>query len=156
MNLMDTATRGVTGAMAAVAGKAASRALPSFAGLPTTGNVGMAIEALSAVVLGGVADRFVGGRLGEYVLVGGLMGPLERVIASLDVPVLSPALSGYVPTYRNPFRSDYPRHHMGAYPASGTAGGRLAAYANNGLGAYAPGGSIPALPVEAAGAGMYR
>lgn len=85
---------GVKNAASIVAGKAAARAIPQALGLPQTGATGIAVQIGAALAAGMLADRFAGGRIGEFVLAGALAAPLESAIKKANVPFLSPALAG--------------------------------------------------------------
>ena len=137
-----SALKGLSGAAAALTGKVATRAVPEMVNLPRQGNVGLATEALVALGVGLVGDALVP-RWGDYIMAGAFMGPLERVIRDANIPVLSTALSGYVPTSRNPFRRDYPR--VGSY----SSGAPLGSYASTGRNGF----SVPAEVVQGR---MYR
>lgn len=102
-DLLDSLTAGVMGAGGVLVGKAAARSLPQLLTLPQAGNVGLAVQAATAVVVGWLADRFVGRDVGSMVLAGGLSAPMESLVIRLNIPWLSPALSsaGTVSGYAN-------------------------------------------------------
>lgn len=104
---------GLVGTGQALAGKVAVRAIPDAIGLQKSGNVGLAIQLVTALLVSAAADRFVSEEAGQFVLVGGLMSPVEELVKGLNIPVVSPALSGYHPA-------------LGRYVPS--AGGRLGRY----------------------------
>lgn len=83
---------GTIGAVEGVLGKAVTKTLPGVLKLPTTGNVGLAIQMLTAVVLGWAADEVAGEHMGEMVLVGGLMAPIETAVENAQLPYLAPML----------------------------------------------------------------
>lgn len=83
---------GVVDSVEIVVGKAAARSIPQIAKLPTSGNVGIAIQIGAALVLGYLGDR-VSPEIGRNVLAGGLLGPLEDLIVTANVPWISSALS---------------------------------------------------------------
>jgi len=102
-DLVDTFINGAMGAGGVLVGKAAVRSLPQLLSLPQAGNVGLAVQAATAVAAGYVADRFVGSDVAQYILAGGLSAPMESLIIRLNVPWLATALAssgavaGYVP-----------------------------------------------------------
>ena len=118
-NIVKTLTDGAQGALAAIVGKAAARAIPAQVGLPTTGPVGLATQGAVAIVLGMVAQK-VSPRHGPFVVAGALMGPMEQVIRDLNLPVISSALAAY------PGYPALPSGNPALMPQGGRAG--LAAY----------------------------
>lgn len=101
-DLIQTFTDGVMGAGGVLVGKAATRSLPQLLGLPQGGNTGLAIQAATAVLVGFVADRFIGPDVASYMLAGGLSAPMENLVVRMQVPWLSTALStGAVAGYVN-------------------------------------------------------
>ena len=133
-------TGGVYGALGVLVGKAGARTVPVLANLPKEGPLGLGVQAATAIVLGMIADRFLGKRLGEFVLVGALTAPLETLAVAYRIPFLAPALS----------------------PTTGAA--ELGAYYGYPLGAYVTREGAPALgayvepdlmPDVGAGVGAY-
>ena len=92
--MVRTLTDGVQNAAAAVVGKAAARAIPAQAGLPTSGPMGIAVQLGAALAVGMVANK-VARRHAPFVVAGALMAPIEDAIKSMGIPILSPALAGY-------------------------------------------------------------
>lgn len=130
---------GAMGAGGVLVGKASARAIPALVGLPQAGNVGLAIQAATAVAVGWLADSFVGRDVGQYVLAGGISAPLESLVVRLNIPFLSSALAqapGTVGAYvmprralRNPAPRALPRPgRVASYvqPASGWDAGSFA------------------------------
>lgn len=80
------------GAVGIVAGKVASRALPSLVGLNQVGFAGVAIQAVSAFAAGWAAGKFINPEFGKMVLAGGLAGIIEGYIKAANIPVVSATL----------------------------------------------------------------
>lgn len=75
-------------------GKAGTRVIPSMLpNLPKEGNVGLAVQALTAVVLGMLAGMVVKPAQAKMILAGGLTAPVETLVVAMDVPFLAEALS---------------------------------------------------------------
>lgn len=72
-----------------VVGKAATRAIPNLVGLPTTDALGLAVQGLSALVVGWAAHAFISPNAGKMMLAGGLSAPIESFIKSMNIPFLS-------------------------------------------------------------------
>lgn len=85
-------TDGAMDATLVLAGKAATRTIPLAANLPKGGNLGLAVQALTAVVVAMVAQRVLSPARARMVLAGGLSAPVETLIVSYKVPFLAPAL----------------------------------------------------------------
>ena len=102
-DMLDTLTNGALGAGAVLVGKAAVRSLPQLLSLPQAGNVGLAVQAATAVAVGWIADRFIGRDVGEMMLAGGLSAPMESLAIRLNIPWVSTALAsaGTVSGYAN-------------------------------------------------------
>lgn len=112
LNFVKRLTGGVYGALGVLVGKAGARTVPVMANLPKEGPLGLGVQAATAIVLGMIADRFLGKRLGEYVLVGALTAPLETLAVAYRIPFLAPALS---PTTAAAELGAYYRYPLGAY-----------------------------------------
>lgn len=84
---------GAVNAAYILVGKAAARTIHTVTGLPKMGNTGLAVQALSAVVAGMIADAVIGASRAKFVLAGGLTAPLETAIVAFNVPFLAQALS---------------------------------------------------------------
>lgn len=94
-DMVGKLTSGAMGAAQALVGKTAVRVVPGMLGFQKAGNVGMAIQVALALALGWAGDEFVSDELGHYLLIGGLMGPMEQLAVNLQIPMVSDALSGY-------------------------------------------------------------
>lgn len=86
------ATEGAVDAFLVLTGKAATRSIPLLANLPKEGNIGLAVQALTAIVVGMVAQQFLKPAQAKMLTAGGLTAPLETLIVSYNVPFLAPAL----------------------------------------------------------------
>lgn len=94
--MVRTLTEGATGALAAIVGKAAARAIPQQFGLSTVGTMGIATQGGVALLLGIVASKLPMARKhAPFIVAGALMAPMEEIVRSLNIPVLSPALAAY-------------------------------------------------------------
>jgi hypothetical protein len=126
MKPLETLIEGTWGALGVTLGKAAARAVPQQLGLPTAGPVGIAVTAATALGLSMVAER-VSRKYAPFIVAGALAAPMEQIIRDRNIPILSPALSGY----------SLAGYSLGTYdPANpdpellrGGGGGGLAAYA---------------------------
>lgn len=86
-------TQGAMDAVLIVVGKAGARTIPTMLpNLPKEGNVGLAVQALVAVVIGLAADMVLKPAQSKMVMAGGLTAPIETLVVSLDVPFLADAL----------------------------------------------------------------
>jgi hypothetical protein len=83
---------GVIDAGEVLVGKVVVRTVPGLIGFGSSDTIGLAIQALTAIVAGGVAHTFVNHNAGKMVLAGGLAAPLETLIKSLNIPLISSAL----------------------------------------------------------------
>ena len=124
-NIIRTLTDGIVEAGQILVGKAAVRTLPDLAGLPKQGNMGIAIQAGAALVIGYVADMFLGRQAVRAITAGALTAPLETLIVSYKVPWLAQALS---PVTQNA--------SLGAYYRGGGGGGTIARATAPGMGRY--------------------
>ncbi len=125
-NIIRTLTDGLVEAGQILVGKAAVRTLPDLAGLPKQGNMGIAIQAGAALVIGFVADMFLGRNAVRAITAGALTAPLETLIVAYQIPWLSGALA---PVTAN--------GALGAYVQRGGGGpGRVAAATAPGMGRY--------------------
>lgn len=113
--LVPMVTQGFKDAAGVVVGKAAARAIPQMVGLAQAGYVGMAIQAVAAVAAGWAANRFIGANFGRMVLAGGLSAPLESLVKSLNIPIISAGLSDdYLPGIGSyPMLAAYPQELSG-------------------------------------------
>ena len=80
---------GVIDAGEVLGGKIVVRTLPGLVGLPTTDMLGLSVQALTAVLAGGVAHTFINPNAGKMVLAGGLAAPLETLLKGLNIPFIS-------------------------------------------------------------------
>lgn len=101
-------TDGAVGAFQILTGKALARAIPEMVGMPKEGPTGIAIQGAVAIFAGMMARQFFGAEAGKMVLAGALTAPVETLIVTANIPVISPALSAY------PMLSAYPEYD-GAY-----------------------------------------
>ena len=92
-NLMGTLMDATIEAGQILVGKAAVRTIPDLAGLPRAGNLGIAVQAGTALALGFVANMFVSRSAARAITAGALTAPLETLIVSYQIPWLSQALS---------------------------------------------------------------
>lgn len=83
---------GVIDSVEIIAGKAAVRSVPQLVKLPTTGNVGIAVQVATALVFGFLGDK-VSPEIGRNLLAGALTAPLEDMIVTANVPWISNALT---------------------------------------------------------------
>lgn len=113
--LLPMITQGFKDAAGVVVGKAAARAIPQMVGLAQTGYAGMAIQAIAAIAAGYGANRFIGANFGRMVLAGGLSAPLESLVKSLNIPIISAGLSDdYLPGIGSyPMLASYPQELSG-------------------------------------------
>jgi len=110
-NLMS----GVIDAGEVLGGKIVVRTLPGLVGLPTTDMLGLSVQALTAILAGGVAHTFVNPNAGKMVLAGGLAAPLETILKGLNIPFISANLGEDVVEIDG--ISAYPQlNQMGSYP----------------------------------------
>jgi hypothetical protein len=102
-------------------------------GIPREGNLGLGVQALTALGLGLVASRVFKPERAKMVLAGALSAPVETLILTYRVPWLSNALSpttvqSQVSAYVQPSRLP-----------NGNGGGRVARYVEAGsMGRYVP------------------
>jgi hypothetical protein len=86
---VKTILNGAIDAGEVVVGKAATRAVPNMFGLPTTDAMGLAVQGLSALVVGWAAHSFISPNAGKMMLAGGLSAPIESFIKSMNIPFIS-------------------------------------------------------------------
>lgn len=92
---MARAKEGVIGGTGVVVGKGISRAVPTLIGQSRTGVIGIVISGLAGIFLSPIAKKIGGADFGAGFLYGAFAAPIESFVVSLNVPVLSPALSSY-------------------------------------------------------------
>lgn len=119
--LMKSAMNGVVDGAYGVAGKAATRAVAGMLGM-NEGIVGYLVQAGLGVVGGALVHGFSKEGARAFVQ-GAMMGPIESVVASANIPVISAQLSGYnnfiLPTaYNAGLLSPGPAVGMQGYPPS--------------------------------------
>lgn len=86
--------QGAVDATLVLLGKAGARTIPAMLpNLPKEGNMGLAVQALVAVILGLGADMFLPPSQAKMVLAGGLTAPVETLVVSFNVPFLANALA---------------------------------------------------------------
>lgn len=93
MGIVQTFSDGLVEAGQILIGKAAARSIPALANLPKQGNVGLAVQAGTALVIGYVAEMFLSKSAARAMTAGALTAPLETLIVSYEVPWLSQALA---------------------------------------------------------------
>lgn len=93
VNIMKSITDGSVEAVQILIGKAAARSLPDLIGAPKEGNIGLAVQAATALVSGYIAGMFLSPNASRAILAGGLTAPLETLIVAYQIPWLSQALS---------------------------------------------------------------
>ena len=124
-------TTGAMDALLVIVGKAGARTIPAMLpNLPKEGNIGLAIQALTAVVLGLVADMVLSPAQAKIILAGALTAPIETLVVAMNVPFLAPALapvtlnaqlSAYMGSYVQPplLPPDPNNNSIGAYVQEG-------------------------------------
>ena len=95
-----------------VIGKALTRLVPQFLNLPRDGAMGLAVQILSALVVGW-GGTFISPNASKMMLAGGFAAPVEDFLKTMNIPILGPALGEDVVEI-----SAYPQN-MSAYPGSG-------------------------------------
>lgn len=135
-NITKTLMDGAMDSALVLTGKAATRAIPLMANLPKEGNIGLAVQGLTAVVISMLAQNFLRPAQARMILAGGLTAPLETLIVSFNVPFLAPALQ---PVEADAQLSAY----LGGYvsppppaPTNGAVEGAVGGYVDDGMGAY--------------------
>ncbi|MCH7889893.1 MAG: hypothetical protein IH921_00175 [Gemmatimonadetes bacterium] len=87
-------TTGAMDALLVIVGKAGARTIPAMLpNLPKEGNMGLAIQALTAVVLGLGAEMVLSPAQAKIILAGALTAPIETLVVAMNVPFLAPALA---------------------------------------------------------------
>jgi hypothetical protein len=118
--LVPMITQGFKDAAGVVVGKAAARAIPQMVGLAQAGYAGLAIQGVAAIAAGYAANRFLGANFGRMVLAGGLSAPLEALVKSLNIPIISAGLG-----------DDLYLGGVGSYPALAAYPQELSGYAGD-------------------------
>lgn len=132
---MLTSGRGIVGqvmqgaqdAAAVVAGKAVTNVIARMVPVTSTAPA-LAVRTAIAVAAGIAARAFLGADVGRMVLAGGLTVPIETVVRSANVPMITGALSSDEDITR------LLRAGMGAYPLSGHEHRRVSP--GSGVGSY--------------------
>lgn len=87
--------RGIKDGLLVSAGEVGVRVIPSTVGLNMTGAAALGIEALVALGLGVLTGKIFSSDSGRMVLAGGFAAPMKALVKSFNLPVITPALSGY-------------------------------------------------------------
>lgn len=106
-------TDGAVGAAQVITGKAVARVVPETLGLAKEGPTGLVTQAAVAVLVGMLGRQFFGAEAGKMMLIGGLTGPVESILITANIPIISPALSAYPMI---PGVAAYPQVGVSAYP----------------------------------------
>ncbi len=126
-NITRTLMDGAMDSALVLTGKAATRMIPHMANLPKDGNIGLAVQGLTAVVVSMLAQNFLRPAQARMILAGGLTAPLETLIVSFNVPFLAPALQ---PVESDAQLSSYLQGYVSPPPPTPGNNG------NNGVGGY--------------------
>lgn len=119
--------QGAQDAAAVVAGKAVTNVISRMVPVTATAPA-LAVRTAVAVAAGIAARAFLGADVGRMVLAGGLTVPIETVVRSANVPMITGALSSDEDITR------LLRAGMGAYPLSGHEHRRVSP--GSGVGSY--------------------
>lgn len=91
---MRVFTDGIVEAGQILVGKAAVRTIPDLIpNVPKEGNMGIALQAGTALVIGWVADMFLSKNAARAMTAGALTAPLETLIVAYQIPWISSALA---------------------------------------------------------------
>lgn len=93
VDIVGSLVDGSVEAVQILIGKAAVRSVPDLVGAPKQGNIGLAVQAATALVVGYVGGMFLSENAARAMMAGGLTAPLETLIVSYNVPWLGAALS---------------------------------------------------------------
>ncbi len=132
-NVTKTLMDGAMDSGLVLVGKAATRAIPLMANLPKEGNIGLAVQGLTAVVVSMLAQNFLRPAQARMILAGGLTAPLETLIVSFNVPFLAPALQ---PVEGDAQLSAYLGGYVSPPPPAPTNGEGVGGYVDEGMGDY--------------------
>ena len=135
-NITKTLMDGAMDSALVLTGKAATRSIPLLANLPKEGNIGLAVQGLTAVVVSMLAQNFLRPAQARMILAGGLTAPLETLIVSFNVPFLAPALQ---PVEADAQLSAYLGGYVSPPPPAPTNGEGVGGYVDDGMGAYGDG-----------------
>lgn len=132
-NITKTLMDGAMDSGLVLVGKAATRSIPLLANLPKEGNIGLAVQGLTAVVVSMLAQNFLRPAQARMILAGGLTAPLETLIVSYNIPFLSPALQ---PVEADAQLSAYLGGYVSPPPPAPTNGEGVGGYVDEGMGDY--------------------
>lgn len=93
VDIVGSLTDGSIEAVQILIGKAAARSIPDLIRAPKEGNVGLAVQAATALAVGYVSGMFLSENAARAMMAGGLTAPIETLIVTYNVPWLSRALS---------------------------------------------------------------
>ncbi len=137
-NITRTLMDGAMDAAMVLTGKAATRAIPLMANLPKEGNIGLAVQGATAVVVSMLAQQFLRPQQARMILAGGLTAPLETLIVSFNVPFLGPALQ---PVESDAQLSAYLGGYVTPAAPAPTNGQNMGGYVDDGMGDYVDSGA---------------
>ena len=111
-----------------VVGKSLVRTIPQMIGLPTGDQMGLLVQAISAVVVGWAGHSFISPNAGKMFLAGGLAAPMETLIKQLNIPFISAGLGD--DTVEIESMGAYPQitNALSAYPQYGEVEDNQEAY----------------------------
>ena len=132
-NVTKTLMDGAMDSALVLTGKAATRMIPLMANLPKEGNIGLAVQGLTAVVVSMLAQNFLRPAQARMILAGGLTAPLETLIVSFNIPFLAPALQ---PVEGDAQLSAYLGGYVTPPPPAPTNGEGVGGYVDEGMGDY--------------------
>lgn len=132
-NITRTLMDGAMDSALVLTGKAATRAIPLMVNLPKEGNLGLAIQGATAVVVSMLAQNFLKPQQARMILAGGLTAPLETLIVSYNIPFLAPALQ---PVEADAQLSAYLGGYVTPPPPAATNGEGVGGYVDDGMGDY--------------------
>lgn len=128
-NVTKDLMQGSIDAALILVGKATTRMVPAMIpNVPRQGNMGLAMQALTAVGVALLAQQFLKPAQAKMILAGGLTAPVETLVVSLDVPFLADALapvtadqqlSAYMGAYVQPEIQLEAGQDIGAYVQEG-------------------------------------
>jgi hypothetical protein len=90
--ILNMGMRAVGDGVGVVAGKVASRAIPSMLNLGLTGFAGVALQLASGIAAGWAAGKFINRDFGRMVVAGAAGGILEGFAKAANIPVVSATL----------------------------------------------------------------
>jgi hypothetical protein len=134
LDILGSLMGGGIEAVQILVGKAAARSIPDLIRAPKEGNVGLAVQAATALVVGWGASMFLSPNAARAMLAGGLTAPIETLVVAYNVPWLSNALAPVTAA-----------NNVGAY-----ARGRIG---NGGMSGYVR--ARPSIQIQERGLGGY-